>query len=211
MLGVAPDAGPDEIRRAYVSLARVHHPDAAADAPPSERAGADQRMREINAAWQVLRNPRARAAYDARLRTGRVVGPSPDGATSASRDRPASTSWPAPAARPASPPPPRSLLRFGPIALVVMVLLVVVVFTAYANKQTNVDPAPSLPTSGPRYEVGACVRVTPSESGLVPIDAACGLTAAYRIAATTDLGRPCPADTTPLEVAADKITLCLAP
>lgn len=208
---MAPDAGPDEVRRAYLALAREHHPDTAAGLTPDERAAADVRMREINAAWQVLRNPRARAAYDARLRSGRPVGSGSGATTPAPQRRPASTARPATAPGSSSvPPPPRSLLRFGPIALVVVVLLAVVVFTAYANKQTNVDPAPSSPTSGPRYEVGRCVRVTASESGLLPIEVACGITAAYRIAATTDLGRPCPPDTTPLAVPADKVTLCLA-
>jgi len=45
VLGVRPDATPDEIRRAYLTLARRHHPDAGGD--PEE-------MRRLNEAWSAL-------------------------------------------------------------------------------------------------------------------------------------------------------------
>jgi hypothetical protein len=45
VLGVSPDASPEEIRRAYVTLARRHHPDA---------GGRDEDMRRLNDAWAAL-------------------------------------------------------------------------------------------------------------------------------------------------------------
>jgi hypothetical protein len=56
VLGVAPTAPTSEVRRAYVALARRHHPD---------RDGGDaDSMRAINDAWATLRDPARRASYD---------------------------------------------------------------------------------------------------------------------------------------------------
>jgi hypothetical protein len=67
VLGVAKTAPPDEVRQAYLSLARRHHPDREPDS--TRRAQAEARMREINEAWSVLSNPRDRRRYDATLQT----------------------------------------------------------------------------------------------------------------------------------------------
>jgi curved DNA-binding protein len=57
-LGVSRDASPEEIRRAYRSLARKHHPDV------NKEAGAEDRFKEISEAYEVLRDPDKRARYD---------------------------------------------------------------------------------------------------------------------------------------------------
>ena len=65
VLGVAPTAPIAEVRRAYVALARQHHPD---------RAGGDaDSMRAINDAWATLRDPDRRATYDRGLGRGRLT------------------------------------------------------------------------------------------------------------------------------------------
>jgi hypothetical protein len=64
VLGVRPDADPDVIRRAYLQLARRHHPDFFVDASPGERAAAEARMRAVNEAWAVLGDRQRRAAHD---------------------------------------------------------------------------------------------------------------------------------------------------
>ena len=64
VLGVAADAGTDEIRRAYLRLARVHHPD---------HRGDPERMQAINAAWQTLSDPVRRRTYDDTLHTEEPV------------------------------------------------------------------------------------------------------------------------------------------
>jgi curved DNA-binding protein len=71
-LGVARDAGGDDIRKAYRKLARKYHPDV------SKEADADARMREINEARDVLEDPEKRAAYD-QLADHVARGGSPDG------------------------------------------------------------------------------------------------------------------------------------
>ena len=58
-LGVARDAAPDAIKRAYRQLARKYHPDV------SKEADAEARFKEIGEASEVLRDPEKRAAYDA--------------------------------------------------------------------------------------------------------------------------------------------------
>jgi hypothetical protein len=67
VLGVAPDAPAGEVRAAFVSLARRHHPDYFASSAAAVRADAEQRMRAINEAWTVLSDPGRRAAYDRQL------------------------------------------------------------------------------------------------------------------------------------------------
>ena len=62
MLGVARDAPVEEIRRAYVALARRTHPDVRGDDP-----AADEQMRRINLAWEMLSDASSRAALDLRL------------------------------------------------------------------------------------------------------------------------------------------------
>ena len=59
VLGIAPTAPTSEVRRAYVTLARQHHPD---------HVGGDaEAMRAINDAWTTLRDPERRARYDRTL------------------------------------------------------------------------------------------------------------------------------------------------
>lgn len=66
-LDVAPTATPAEIRKAYLALARRHHPDGLGAAPERDRQQAAERMARINAAWSVLSDRERRAAYDAAL------------------------------------------------------------------------------------------------------------------------------------------------
>lgn len=67
VLGVRQDISSSELRRAYLVLARRHHPDRQANADARTRDAADVRMRQINSAWQVLGDPARRAAYDLQL------------------------------------------------------------------------------------------------------------------------------------------------
>jgi DnaJ-class molecular chaperone len=60
VLGVSPDAGAAEIKRAYRQLARRYHPDISGD----DRGGA---FLEVSRAYEVLRDPERRRSYDSRL------------------------------------------------------------------------------------------------------------------------------------------------
>jgi hypothetical protein len=69
VLGVEPGASTDEIHRAYLALARQHHPDRS-EVHGSD--GSDETMRELNAAWAVLSDRERRAHYDLALGIGDV-------------------------------------------------------------------------------------------------------------------------------------------
>lgn len=58
ILGVEPSSGEAEIKTAYRRLARKFHPDV------SKEAGAEERFKEINEAYEALRDPAKRAHYD---------------------------------------------------------------------------------------------------------------------------------------------------
>jgi hypothetical protein len=67
VLGVTRDASGPEIRRAYLALARVNHPDFHATGDPARRDDAERSMQLINEAWLVLGDRRRRADYDLSL------------------------------------------------------------------------------------------------------------------------------------------------
>lgn len=58
-LGVSREATPDEIKKAFRKLARMHHPDVAKD-----KAASDTKFKEINEANEVLSDPEKRRKYD---------------------------------------------------------------------------------------------------------------------------------------------------
>ena len=55
-LGVVEAAGVEEISAAYRKLAQTHHPDKVAKLKPEVREYSEQRMKEINAAYALLRH-----------------------------------------------------------------------------------------------------------------------------------------------------------
>ncbi|WP_295802317.1 DnaJ C-terminal domain-containing protein [uncultured Microbulbifer sp.] len=58
ILGLKRDVAQDEIKRAYRKLARKYHPDV------SKEEDAETHFKEVNEAYEVLKDPEKRAAYD---------------------------------------------------------------------------------------------------------------------------------------------------
>src|SRR5919199_1461306 len=58
VLGVARDASPEQIKKAYRTLARQYHPDL------NKASDAEARFKEINEAYEVLSDTDKRAMYD---------------------------------------------------------------------------------------------------------------------------------------------------
>src|SRR3954471_21835825 len=56
ILGVSKTASADEIKRAYRKLAMQHHPD--------KHGGDDAKFKELGEAYETLKDPQKRAAYD---------------------------------------------------------------------------------------------------------------------------------------------------
>ena len=75
ILGLPRTATPDEIKRAYRKLARKYHPDV------SKEADAEARFKEVGEAYEVLKDPEKRAAYDrvgTQWKPGQEFHPPPD-------------------------------------------------------------------------------------------------------------------------------------
>jgi len=75
IMGVGRDATQDEIKRAYRKLARKFHPDV------SKEPDAEARFKEVGEAYEVLKDPEKRTAYDqlgANWKAGQEFRPPPD-------------------------------------------------------------------------------------------------------------------------------------
>jgi curved DNA-binding protein CbpA len=81
VLGVAPGASAEEMKKAYRVLARRYHPDRAGGDPVAE-----ERFKEVKAAYDVLSDPEKRKAYEAPPRA-RTRGRRPTVTTRRSRGR----------------------------------------------------------------------------------------------------------------------------
>jgi curved DNA-binding protein len=75
ILGVERAASADQIKTAYRRLARKYHPDV------SKEPNAEARFKEMQEAYEVLRDPEKRAAYDqlgSEWKSGQSFHPPPD-------------------------------------------------------------------------------------------------------------------------------------
>ncbi len=75
VLGVDRSANQDEVKRAYRKMARKYHPDV------SKETDAEARFKEVGEAYEVLKDPEKRAAYDqlgSRYKEGQDFRPPPD-------------------------------------------------------------------------------------------------------------------------------------
>jgi len=75
-LRIPKEASGELVKRSYRSLVKVCHPD---QFPSGSKAQgeAEERIREVNAAYAVLSNPRRRAIYDAKLNKEATPHPEP--------------------------------------------------------------------------------------------------------------------------------------
>lgn len=75
ILGLQRTATADQVKTAYRRLARKYHPDV------SKEANAEERFKEVQEAYEVLKDPEKRAAYDqlgSEWKTGQQFRPPPD-------------------------------------------------------------------------------------------------------------------------------------
>jgi hypothetical protein len=148
-LGVGAHASADELRRAYYRAARLLHPDLN---PSSDTTDP---MRRLNDAWAVLSDPDRRRRYDERIGVAPARPPSDHYRVSTRDEEPPVVVIHHPLAR-----------LFRPSVLILAVLVVIFVVTAYAaphsgNKSVSPTIAPA--TSAP--EVASTTTLVPTHGG----------------------------------------------
>lgn len=74
VLGCSAEDSVADLRRAYLRLARRHHPDFHSGSPLRVRREAEATMQRINEAWHEVSDPARRASYDAALNGQRGRG-----------------------------------------------------------------------------------------------------------------------------------------
>ena len=182
-LGVAADASEETMRAQYRRRARQLHPDVAPD-PESGDV-----MRRLNEAWAVLGDPQRRRRYDEDL---------------AAAARNASVISPPVVAPPAPPPPPaaepvRRIWFLRPSVLILAVLAVLFVVTAYAGPGPGTSgrsPGPtatSVADPSAVHPVGLCLA-TVSDSALNTIVPCTVPNSGQILAEVTEVGQ-CPTGT----------------
>lgn len=212
VLGVAEDASLEQIRRAYRALVRRYHPDHLGDQArnPRSKAEAEHHIRELNAAWQELRDPERRARYDRGLApTQRTAPYSPFPAGTEPEPAAGFDEWYADADRrrtearvvtrsvgPARPFRLRLLIGFGVIVLAGILLIVLIT----GESEDRLPPGAGQ---------GRCVRV---ETGPQSIEVPCDQPNDGRILGKVDVPGECPNGATARRLSAqDARITCLAP
>jgi hypothetical protein len=179
VLGVLPTADAEEIRRAYVLLARDAHPDRYIDASSDTRADAERRMRELNAAWHVLGDARRRRRYDLERNPERQFVTRNDGTMPSSPDVMEEIDGTA------------RIIRGLPWMILVVIMFAIFVFTAYAVTGGGADHG--------------CVTVTGNDAA--PVD--CASPGARQVVVTVDVTQTCPNGTERLQPTRGNIAYCL--
>lgn len=64
VLGVPHDASPEDIRKAFLAIAKRFHPDVVVVGSTKDEKLLDGIIREANTAYSILRDTKQRAAYD---------------------------------------------------------------------------------------------------------------------------------------------------
>lgn len=172
ILKVPETADQAEVRRAYYRAARRWHPDRFVDANGEEAERAENAMRRVNQAWEVLGEPTKRQQYD-RSRVGgarTVAGPgTPTGVANDDgviRIDPRLLDPTFLAARRQGYESEVSnrtslVLRIAPLAGLVLLLAAIFVFSAYARDTEDATAITTLPgpSLGTGIEANVCVSV----------------------------------------------------
>lgn len=193
VIGAAPTASAEELRRAYRDRARRLHPDRHVDAGPPARAAAERDMQELTAAWQVLSDAGRRHRYDRELGLARVGARVED----QSRFEMRADGTVAHGGDEIIDPTAR-LVRALPWIAILFVLGIIFVFSAYALTGGPKEPLPG--------KVGQCISV--GAAGDVS-DVPCGTPHSRTIVTLVGPSSQCPIGTERLQPRSGTAVYCL--
>lgn len=176
VLGVTPTASYDDIRAAYHRRAQDLHPDRVAQRPPAEQDAARRGMQDLNEAWRVLRDESSRASYDAAM--ARAAAATTDAPTAREQG------WDEPYHSAVAQPGDIAVafVRAAPWVAIVVVLVAIIVFTAFARHPES-----------PRALIGRCISTTDGVPHAVP----CNEPNDGKVVDVVDAQVACAAGTTP--------------
>jgi len=204
ILGVEPDAGHDQVKQAYTGRALRWHPDRQSDRSDHALELASFKMSELNQAWETLRSPALRAAYDDSLRVSAAVPVS-----AASRSPGETLSDQAVTLEPQLARPGRDQrvepahLPWGCLVSLVAAIVVVFVFTALAASHS--DEPIDVKTREP-FGVGACV----ADVDGIFVEQPCTGTGLFEVVERTVFPKACPLRTRAVLLPDNTTLLCLA-
>lgn len=169
-------------------------------------------MRELNAAWEVIRDPEQRAAYDRRRPVG--AGQRSDRVTPPT----AVPAYRAPVGLPPDGVPDlepevegaptvvrhRRWSAYGPVIVVGALVLVIAMVLALATLGAGPDPENVETTE--RFPAGSCVVVTDSR---IIEEAVCGSPGAVLVVGRADFPSPCPSKTAAVVMIELNQSLCV--
>ena len=187
-LGVSMTASDEQVRAADRVQARRHHPDLSDG--PADRRQAEAAMASVNEAWRVLGDRGRRSVYDlARRPPEPVVRTSPVDEAVHGRRGDSFQAIPVPRAV-------GCLLQFGPVVLIVGLLVGILVATAFMGGGRELAP---------RLGPGSCVELS-STIRVVPCTVETPVIVARGVA-----GTPCPLGSVTLVLPTLIEQVCVAP
>ena len=198
VLGVRPAASADEMRRSYLQRARLLHPDRHVDAGTARRAEVERQMQELNAAWDVLGDPRRRRRYDEQQGIGEpratatAVDSEPRFVTRLDGTTEADVGPVDAVAR---------LARGIPWIALIAVLVLIFIFSAYA-----LTGGPTTGDIGNGTKTGTCVTL--GANGTIA-SASCGTSGAHVVVTLVGPSSPCPQGTERFQPASGAAVYCL--
>ena len=202
ILGVERTADRETIRRAYLTIARANHPDKRAG-QGVQRSDAESKIRDANAAWNVLGVDSKRREYDRTL-PDEVRRAAPRPTTPNLHDR-----RPQPPSGIVVPAHTASLWKWGPILVAVIIGAVLIIGSAYATSHDSATPSSTPSTVSTQYVPGSCVVILAGSGGKIAQSVGCDQQYASIVSSQVDSPRPCPPQTVAVPLADGKTTLCL--
>ena len=171
ILGISPNATPEEIKAAWLFSIKAFHPDKFSSSSPQHQRTADTRTKAINEAYAVLSDPHKRSAYDSEFADqdrNDAPRPKPTAPPPAPSPPPPPPPSPPPPASTSAPETPRTDLAKGPTAVrlvVVGIFLTIITAALITTNFRSTKPRPVL-SLAPARSIATTEKALNAESAL---------------------------------------------